>query len=473
MSNSERIEKNKKFYLKSGILSIVGYVFNKSISFLMIPILTKIMTTADYGIVNTYLAWVSILSYIIGLALEYSIRTAYTDYKDNYESYISATYLLSLITFLCIGTVVFMLNKFVLHQSNDFICVLCVVHAYIISLINYISVKYTMQEKIAKKVSILLFPNLISAILSIILILNFADDKYMGRILGCVIVFVPVGIFVIISQFFEASPQINKGIIKYSLMVSIPMVFHGLGHIVLSSSDRLIIKHFHGDELTGIYSLVYNFVQVVVAINAAIESVWIPWFTQQMEKNRTEVVNRLGSWYAILMSVLVSCLVLAAPELIIIVSTNDYLQGKEIVLPLLLSSYAIFLYSFPINIEIFYKKTKWIALLTAIAAALNFILDWLLVPKYGMMAAAYVTLVSYVVLLILHYVMSRKLTREVFLLKMYVIPTLIVLIASVLFVVFKEYGFLRWSISVLLGVISIVGFVYLYKNSMSQKSNNT
>ena len=76
--------KTDKTILNS-ILVIVGFIFNKAISFIMIPVLTRILTTSDYGKISTYAAWMALLAYIIGMALEYSVRNAYIDYKQDMD----------------------------------------------------------------------------------------------------------------------------------------------------------------------------------------------------------------------------------------------------------------------------------------------------------------------------------------------------------------------------------------------------
>lgn len=59
---------------------MVGNLFNKALAFFTIPIFTRLLTTSEYGIAQTYLSWVSILTLIVGLSLGNSIRTAYVDF---------------------------------------------------------------------------------------------------------------------------------------------------------------------------------------------------------------------------------------------------------------------------------------------------------------------------------------------------------------------------------------------------------
>lgn len=82
---------------KAGFFYLFGNLFNKAIAFITIPIFTRLMSTSDYGIVNTYMSWVTILSVIVGLSLGNSIRNAHVDYKNDMDGYLSSIFFLSLI----------------------------------------------------------------------------------------------------------------------------------------------------------------------------------------------------------------------------------------------------------------------------------------------------------------------------------------------------------------------------------------
>ena len=76
-------------YKKASLCYLIGNFFNKGFAFLTIPIFTRLLSTTDYGIINTYSSWAGILSMIVGFAMHMSIRNAFVDYKDDTESYLS------------------------------------------------------------------------------------------------------------------------------------------------------------------------------------------------------------------------------------------------------------------------------------------------------------------------------------------------------------------------------------------------
>ena len=74
---------NQSNYKKASFCYLVGNFFNKGLAFLTIPIFTRLLSTTDYGLINTYSSWGGIVIMFIGLSLQMGIRTAFIDYCNN------------------------------------------------------------------------------------------------------------------------------------------------------------------------------------------------------------------------------------------------------------------------------------------------------------------------------------------------------------------------------------------------------
>ena len=64
------------------------------------------------------------------------------------------------------------------------------------------------------------------------------------------------------------------------------------------------------------------------------------------------------------------------------------------------------------NVEYYYQKTKLIALATFISAILNLILNAIFIKFFGYCAAGYTTLVSYICLVIMHYIFYHSIIKN-------------------------------------------------------------
>ena len=87
-------------------------------------------------------------------------------------------------------------------------------------------------------------------------------------------------------------------------------------------------------------------------------------------------------------------------------------MAKWVIPPVALGTLAQYFYTNYVNLEIYNKKTPIIAVSSFIAAAVNYGLNYMLIPRYGYLAAAYTTLISYILLMLLHFLAVRLILKE-------------------------------------------------------------
>lgn len=72
---------------KAGLAYTVGNVLLKGVTFLTLPIFSRILTTEEFGFYNLYVSHETILTIFVGLCLYGSLRTAKYDYQKEFNSY--------------------------------------------------------------------------------------------------------------------------------------------------------------------------------------------------------------------------------------------------------------------------------------------------------------------------------------------------------------------------------------------------
>ena len=101
---------------KNAIWQLIGKFLLQGFSLFITPIITRLLTPADYGYVAVYLSWHSILSLLIGLQTFGSIANARLKYDSiEINKYLSSIYSVSLISFFVFLFIAFFFNK---HISN-------------------------------------------------------------------------------------------------------------------------------------------------------------------------------------------------------------------------------------------------------------------------------------------------------------------------------------------------------------------
>lgn len=443
-----------KSIIKNGSLYVFGNLFNKAIAFITVPIFTRMLTTEEYGIVNTYTSWVSLLAVFIGLGLGQTIRNAYVDMREELGKYISSIFTLAGVNFAFISIIVTCIYQKINLPIG--MVWLCLIESFGNFIVNSLLMKYVMEEEAVKRTLLMVFPNLFGAILSVGLIWMLQKDKQYGRILGTCISTALFGFGIFVFYLRKYRTFFQKDIWKYALSISIPIIFHGISCNILGASDRSIITYFCGASETGIYSLIYNLGMVSNVFVSSAESVWIPRMTYGLIQHEYKKVNQDIKVYIYVVTFVFCGLLTIAPELVLLMGGKEYLSGMTLIFPIVASSFMMFMYSIYVNIEYFYKKTKIIASSTILAALVNLILNFVFIPQYGALAASYTTLVSYSMSFILHSINARKLNAEIAPYKILFLPIVIILIAGIITTILKDALILRYSIMISLGLVYIV-----------------
>lgn len=113
------------------------------------------------------------------------------------------------------------------------------------------------------------------------------------------------------------------------------------------------------------------------------------------------------------------------------------MQAVNIMPILSCSIFMLFLYPLFVSIELFHENNKLTAVGSVSAALLNILLNMIFIPRFGYEAAAYTTLVSYMLLTFFHYCMVKRIckthhiTERIFNARLIVLLTVSQLVVSV------------------------------------------
>jgi O-antigen/teichoic acid export membrane protein len=434
-------------YKIAGTYYLIGNLFNQSMTFLTVPIFTRILSTSDYGVVSTYSSWVAILAMIISFAIHMGIRAAAIDYQKKIDDFmaVSTTFTLSCGGIACIfivtGSLLIRVNV------NLTIVALCAIHGLAAALIQNYSMYLMMKFRYKFRSALMVLPNLLATIISIYSILFIVKDNlYLGRIVPIALVNILFGFVTVILVYSKSHVFYNKKYLKYALRISAPLVLHGIALSILSQSDRTMITWLADSSQTGIYSLIYNFGMLANVLILSMDGVWVPWFMNKYKNHGIDEINNLAREYVHVITCAMVVLILIGPEIIYLMAPEKYWNGIIIIPPIVLSNYTVFLYTLYVNVEHFHKKTIAITFNTIVAAISNLVLNFIFIPNYGYVAAAYTTLFSYLLSLFLHAGFAKRLDKNIYPMAAFIPSLFHILISILLFYMFLSAGVVRWVI---------------------------
>ena len=236
----------------------------------------------------------------------------------------------------------------------------------------------------------------ISPLLAYFLI-TASPEKGYARILGYALVSVAFGGAVYVRNLLAGKTFFHKEYWKYALSFNVPLIPYYLSQVVFNQSDRIMISHYCGQDLAGIYGVACTLALVLTFVLNAINDAYVPWIYQKLKTGDVSDSPGIANAIAVIMAVLLLGVTGLAPELIFLLAGESYAQAAWAVGPVAMSVLLLFYAQLFINIQFYFEKKALLVAASAGAAVLNILLNALLIPRYGFLVAAYTTLISYVV----------------------------------------------------------------------------
>lgn len=447
-------EKNSKV-IKAGIGYTVGNYMLKGLSFLTVPVFSRLLSTADYGIFNTYLAYQTIVFLLVGMALHTSLKNAKYKFKEHFDDYNSTCILLvvcNLIIWLVICNLLYPLyGEFV--GFSRLVVNFLLLDSFGTALIQFFNVYVGLDYQYMSFLKLSAFNAVMNLTISVLLILSvFKENRAVGRIVGNALPVIIIAAVLIWYFWKKAKPAFHRDYAGFAVGYSIPIIPHGVSQVILSQFDRIMIKNMIGDAEAGIYSFAYTIFSIINVTSNSLDNVWGPWFYEKMAEKDYESIRRYSSKYAFGMLLFSVMVMFGTPELVMILGDRPYWDATYSVIPIVIGGYFTFLYTLPSYVEYYYEKTKFIAIGTSLAAVINIILNLICIHKYGYLAAAYTTLVTYLLYFVFHYVLAWRIHGECIFATGRVIAYIIAAIgAGAASLILIRLWMVRWGILIAVG----------------------
>lgn len=401
---------------KSTVIYGLGNVLSKFSAFLLIPIFTRYLSLTEVGI----LALLEMAEVLLITIAPFGIYNAMWRFLPDINKNEGKQYIFSAFagTFLlnCILLGLIALNYkspalfFGLDQDTASILLIVILNVLLAFSFRFILVLWQYQQKPVAYV-ILSVCQFVGVLIITIIFVVIEKWGLLGVIvaksvvLGIIFVF---GCIFILKEYFTV-PKLT--VYWKMLRFGAPLILLALITPVLTLSDRFFLKIFVPLDDIAIYSIAYKFGMVInmVLVNP-LERGWTPMmYKMGAEKESHKYYRDILFYYAILGAFIFLTISFFSRWIIEHVATSAYLSGT-IIVPLITGAYFINGFrQFFIAGALLNNQTLRLSFASIIVIALNLILNYFFIKNYGILGAAWSTLISYLVLLCVIYGISQKL----------------------------------------------------------------
>jgi len=253
-----------------------------------------------------------------------------------------------------------------------------------------------------------LFQSILSYAISIPLIIigfSYYGIIYSSLVTGAVMLI----FFWFQNKKFFLSGTFDKKIAKELFKIGLPLVPTFLIYWIYNSTDRIMITNMLGTSQLGIYSIGARLAQISQLIYSAFAGGWQYFaFSTMRDEDQVDLVSRIFEYLGIISFVAFLAIVPFNNLIFSLLFKGDYIKGSTVFPYLFLSPLLLMLFQTAGNQFLVIKKSYLATMSLAVGAGTNVLLNYLLIPRLGIVGASIATLIGYMISVVMVAIINQK-----------------------------------------------------------------
>jgi len=424
--SSKSVSQKLRALTKESIIYGFAHVLTRSITFLLLPYYSHRMSAADYGELSLYYLFLAVMYtfYVYGLDIAYLRFYNLRDHGVDKARVTGTTLILALFSSIALSGVLalasgFIGNLLISAPQRPAEVTPSVLLCIGVLFFDTIGTFPFLRLRSENRPLVFAGQKLINVTLTLSLNILFIEQGLglQGILLANLIASAVTALLLLPTLLKSVEWRMDGPLLRQMLAFGLPNIPTYLFVMVVELAGRKAVEVYRGSEEAGLYSAGYKLGMFMGVINAAFRFAWQPFFLKHAEdENAATLFSKVLTYYVFIsMTFSVWLTLLAQPIL-----TAELPLIGQIIAPAFWAGFAVFplvlfahifdgIYA-NMMVGIFLKKaTRRLPLVTGAAAAVTIIGNILLVPRYGMLASAWVSLVAFVIQAILLYFVVNRL----------------------------------------------------------------
>jgi O-antigen/teichoic acid export membrane protein len=394
----------------------IGGILLKVISFIMLPVYTHFLTPRDYGVLEI----LDLSMTLVAMFLNMGMTAAFLRFYNNADSSDVKRTIASTMYFFALGTGLLILlgGWWVVPAASRMLLgpgipptLLYLSFSYFV--LGYIStIPYTQIRAKEESVKLMTFDSG-AALLHLVLNIYFIavlKISVTGVLLSALLIGVLKAAILLYWVWGDLKFRIDWSRLRDILAFGAPLIFCNVTLFVLNFSDRFFLQRFQSLDVVGIYAVGYKFGYMLSFL--FIQPFNMMWqgrmYLVQRRPDHERVFSQVFVLYSVLMIFAALSLGLFSSEIVRVMVDRRYAAGATIIGVTSLA-YVFLGAAYYLQLGMYLaSRTGLIGAVSSIAAVVNIVLNYLLIPRFGMYGAAWATVAGFLVIAAASYYCSQR-----------------------------------------------------------------
>ncbi|WP_343854500.1 oligosaccharide flippase family protein [Algoriphagus jejuensis] len=403
-----------KKLIKDGSLYTLSGFISRGISLILLPFYVRFLTQEEYGLLDLILLLVNFVNITFSLELTQAIAR----FLPSFRFFKPKVHLISTSLWILVGSYSFFFLSYMLFKefiiSNVFQVALddstyCLIGVYVVLNGLFLFFQNNLRWDLQSfKFSI---NSLIYTFFNVAFVVLFLFNMNLG-INGVLVANIIASIVAVTASFISHRKYytffISRKYARKLIYFSFPLIFSSVSVYLSLYIDRIIINQYLGLSELAIFGVSYRFASLVGLITLGFSSALTPLiYNSPYAFNTKNTLAKLFYFFLLGSFLFLFFITLFATDILLIFTTVEYVSAKYI-MPVVTASVifsSLYIFFPGLTLE---GRTKILAVINTVAAALNLILCLILVKKYGVFGVAISTLITAIFSFMINVFYSNK-----------------------------------------------------------------
>lgn len=393
---TERGTRKEGDLLKNSAIYLLSNILNAAIPFFLLPVLTRYLTPAEYGVVAMFQVLLVFLAAFTGLSVHGAANRKYFDQDEgvNLPVYIgNCVLILAASTFLALLIVwLFRAPLAGLTGLPGSWLLAAVLVSGASFLVQLLLGQWQVRARSRPYGVFQVSQSLVNLLLSLLLVVGLGWG-WGGRLWGQSLAVLGFGLAALVLLYTTGQLRVRwrPDYLRGALLFGAALIPHVVGLAMLNALDRVIIQQHLGLEQTGIYMVAVQLGMAMVIVADAVNKAYVPWLYARLKADDPRVKRRIVSGtYLYFAAAQLAALgvALVAPWFVPWFAGPEYAEAGRVLGWLALGQAFNGMYLMVTNYIFYSQRMMKLSLVTVVSGALDLALVYLLVESHGIVGAA-------------------------------------------------------------------------------------
>ncbi len=377
-------------------------VLLKSLTFFLVPLYAYYLTPESMGVLALVLATVALVDVVISANLDGVLSRFYFDQDDrSWRRQVITLYLIISATYpaIVIGVVMAFsteLDDWILGSAGSAtLFVIALADLYLTNIVDLSLVLARLRRKPFTFAAYSLTRGLTQIVLAVVFLVVLSLGT-KGILLASLIAACVAFLVTLREYIHDLTRDVSRSVGREMLSFAWPGVIGGVAFYAINFADRFFVRHYHGLADAGVYDVAYRYSQIVLLAVIAFRMGWPQWHYSWLHSGRhPQMVARGVNYYFIVVGFLVVAVSAWILPLLHLLFKPVWWEASKAVAPLGLAAiatgaYGLFAVGFMVT-----KRMRMLPVLVVFAGSLAIGLNFVLIPPYSFVGAAWATAIAF------------------------------------------------------------------------------